>query len=311
MHSETLPATPDAECWDGYGTALKPSFELVYLCRAPRSNLRYVDLALQYGTGALNVDGCRVGTDDTTVRHNSSSSSYMTGEIGAIQPKQSEYTTGSIKGRYPPNTLLCHHPTCTEAACVEGCHVLEMGRQSGEGASKSGFRGAGINDPTFKAPEYASTIRGHNDFDTAARFYPQFRYAAKASRSERDKGLEGFEVKQKYAQDGSWASHEVFSGASGDEARRAKHPANPTYNPHPTLKPIAMNKWLATLLLPPPLDTPHRILIPFAGTMSEGVGAMQAGWDEIVGVETDVEYCGLAQARMRYWEGIGTQQKLF
>jgi 16S rRNA G966 N2-methylase RsmD len=72
------------------------------------------------------------------------------------------------------------------------------------------------------------------------------------------------------------------------------------------VKPLSLTTWLAKLLLPPAEYAPRRILIPFAGTASEGIGAMLAGWDEIVMIEQDVEYCKLAEARLKYWEQQGT-----
>ena len=72
-------------------------------------------------------------------------------------------------------------------------------------------------------------------------------------------------------------------------------------NPHPTVKPIALTKWLATLLLPPPEYAPRRILIPFGGVWSEAIGAMLAGWEEIVVVEIGQEYNDIGQARMELW----------
>ena len=71
---------------------------------------------------------------------------------------------------------------------------------------------------------------------------------------------------------------------------------------HPTVKPIALAKYLATLLLPPPEYAPRRLLIPFGGVGSEAIGAMLAGWDEIVVVEQSEEYCQIAAARIKWWQ---------
>ena len=74
-------------------------------------------------------------------------------------------------------------------------------------------------------------------------------------------------------------------------------------NAHPTVKPISLTRWLATLLLPPDAYAPRRILIPFAGVASEMIGAWQAGWEQIVGVEMDEEYVRIGKARLKYWQG--------
>ena len=65
-----------------------------------------------------------------------------------------------------------------------------------------------------------------------------------------------------------------------------------------------MTQYLATLLLPPVEYSPRRILIPFSGSGSEIIGAMLAGWDEIVAVEMEPEYVEIAQARVAWWQNI-------
>lgn len=70
---------------------------------------------------------------------------------------------------------------------------------------------------------------------------------------------------------------------------------------HPTMKPLALCKWLATLLLPPDAYAPRRLFVPFAGSGSEMIGADIAGWEEIIGVEFMAEYTQLAKSRIAYW----------
>jgi hypothetical protein len=70
---------------------------------------------------------------------------------------------------------------------------------------------------------------------------------------------------------------------------------------HPTVKPLKLTQWLATLLLPPDAYAPRRVLIPFAGVGSEGLGAMLAGWEEIVMIEQDQGYVNIARERLAYW----------
>jgi hypothetical protein len=72
---------------------------------------------------------------------------------------------------------------------------------------------------------------------------------------------------------------------------------------HPTMKPIALAKYLATLLLPPDAYAPRRILVPFSGVGSEMIGCALAGWEQIVGIEFDTEngYVDIAHKRIQYW----------
>ena len=85
---------------------------------------------------------------------------------------------------------------------------------------------------------------------------------------------------------------------------------NKAHNPHPTIKPLSLTKHLATLLLPPPEYAPRRILIPFSGTGSEQIGAEQAGWECIIGIEQEAEYVEIAKARIDYWHKQGVQLEL-
>jgi len=68
-----------------------------------------------------------------------------------------------------------------------------------------------------------------------------------------------------------------------------------------TCKPIALAKHLAALLLPSPEYAPRRLLVPFAGSGSEAIGAMLAGWEEVVCVELIQDYCAISEARLAWW----------
>jgi hypothetical protein len=85
----------------------------------------------------------------------------------------------------------------------------------------------------------------------------------------------------------------------------------PKKSEHPTIKPIDLNRYLATLLLPPDLYSPRRLFVPFAGVASECIGAHLAHWDEIVGIEMEEEYCKTARLRAEYWMAKTIQEKLF
>jgi len=61
----TAPATDEAKQWDGWGTALKPACEFFTLCRKPLSEKTIAANVLKWGTGGINIDGSRVGTEDT------------------------------------------------------------------------------------------------------------------------------------------------------------------------------------------------------------------------------------------------------
>jgi len=82
-------------------------------------------------------------------------------------------------------------------------------------------------------------------------------------------------------------------------------------NPHPTLKPIALSESLGKLLLPPESYAPRRLFVPFAGAGSEMIGGMQAGWEEIVGIELIEEYAEVANQRLAWWAAQPKQLSMF
>ena len=262
------PATPAAKQWQGWGTALKPAWEPIILARKPLDGTVAANVQ-KWGTGAINVDGCRVRTgDDTTTRH--SSSSYMTRNIGAIQPKQPDYFTGSTKGRWPANII---HDGSDEAVGLFPV-TKSVGRSGG------------------KMPE---NIVGQwfTDQGSAARFF----YCAKASRREREMGCEEMEGRDggKYAQD-EWTRNNAPKNTP-DAFRK------PTKNHHPTVKPLALMRYLCRLVTPPN----GLILDPFMGSGTTGMAA-KAEEFRFIGIEIDKEYHAIAEKRIAH---ISQQSGLF
>lgn len=124
----------------------------------------------------------------------------------------------------------------------------------------------------------------------------RFFYCAKASRGERDEGLEEFKKRPP-----------AFGNQSGDGLGRGiSHTRQdwPRANNHPTVKPLALTEYLARLIIPPASVGERRILVPFAGSGSECIGAMLAGWETIVGVEREDEYAKIARARLQHWAAV-------
>ena len=154
----TAPATDAAKAWDGWGTALKPAHEPVVVARKPLIGTVAANVTA-HGTGALNIDACRVapvGQDDygrsaANARGTINAHAGFDGKAFNIQERDGQYANAA--GRWPPNILLSHTRNCGEA-CAEDCAVAEMDRQGGG----------------------------------ASRFFPVFRYQAKASKSDRGQG---------------------------------------------------------------------------------------------------------------------------
>ena len=125
-----------------------------------------------------------------------------------------------------------------------------------------------------------------NDSGSASRFF----YCAKASKSERNKGLEGFEEKQATGGGGGIGDYKddvnSASGKFGSEKA-------PNKNNHPTVKPIKLMQYLCRLITP----KGGTILDPYMGSGSTGIGAKLEGFD-FIGIELDPDYCKIAEARI-------------
>jgi DNA modification methylase len=119
----------------------------------------------------------------------------------------------------------------------------------------------------------------------------RLKYQSKASKSERNAGLEGFPAVVR--------SDRAEHLDSGNMPQNRSN--NPKANHHPTVKPLSLTKYLATLIKPP---TGGRLLVPFSGSGSEMIGALQAGWEYVEGVELTEEYIPIAEARIKYWTNI-------
>ena len=156
----TAPATPEAEQWEGWGTALKPAHEPVVVSRKPLVGTVAANV-LAHGTGALNVDGCRVGTDGGTARsHQEPYGAGGRADQGGAQAWRSGHdVVGLNSGRWPANVVLD----------PEAAEVLD--RQSGD-------------DETGVSRFF--TVAGLTDDDLTS-----FRYVAKPDRAERNAGLDG------------------------------------------------------------------------------------------------------------------------
>lgn len=250
----TAPATEDARTWDGYGTALKPAVEFYTLVRKP-TGLTYAENVLAHGVGALNIAGARVpfrGAEDereakSKNRHTLYDEAPRVHTV--FNQDHRKRTDWSPEGRFPSNLIL-----------DDGAAAL-LDRQSGESASRKGKPRASAQP----GEGWGMTATGaeYDDFGGASRFF----YCAKADRTERDAGLTAFEKRPLYWSSGS-QNPGAFQSPGTERAAR---------NDHPNVKPLDLCRYLATLLLPPRRDTPRRLVVPFAGSGSEMIGALLAG----------------------------------
>jgi site-specific DNA-methyltransferase (adenine-specific) len=176
----TAPATPEAQQWQGWGTALKPAWEPVIVARKPLEGT-VAENVLTHGTGALNVDGCRVATDDPlgggayatkpTERDqlwgDDAGNSWRRGGAGEFQQPP---------GRWPANLI---HDGSDEVVGLFPLTASHDTRDSG-GLRDNAKKG----DVDFKRGSEGSLPLGRADSGSAARFF----YCAKASKADRGEG---------------------------------------------------------------------------------------------------------------------------
>jgi DNA modification methylase len=287
----TAPATDAARQWAGWGTALKPAHEPIIVARKPLAGT-VAATVLAHGTGAINVDGCRVGTEETWAGNADNAHSDYSGEVFGKFAKQYAKPSHTL-GRWPANFVLTHAADCADT-CADGCPVRMLDGQSGVTSSTDRPRhntAAAHNSTTSMGKSTGDwTTAGHTDTGGASRFFPvthwdaaPFLYVAKPSRSERNAGLDGLPESQ--AQ--KWNS-------GGIAARRAET-AQPVANVHPTVKPVDLMRWLVRLVTPPG----GVVLDPFAGSGTTLVAASLEGVTAI-GIEMTDEYLPIIVGRVRH-----------
>ena len=315
----TEPSTEAARIWSGYNTALKPAWEPVILCRAPRGSHRYVDLVLKYGTGALWVDGCRISTNGMDrVRHLAEwdrvqSMAAKEGRVamrgGLDTIKLDGYKN---EGRWPANLMLSHLPGCEMVGqqrlklpapikphLISDDHLYGSGRKSGRGTVISNDGETEVVEVWKCVEGCPVSILGTQSAITKSSGGGGYRENGAASGI-----IYGQFGKMQYPHnvgkgDIGTAARFFYVAKSSTSERNAGLPSGKR-NDHPTVKPLSITEYLAKLLLPPCLREPRRMLVPFSGSGSEVIGAWRAGWDQTIGVEINQDYTEIAQLRLNY-----------
>ena len=172
----TAPATPEAAAWQGFGTQLKPAVEPIVVARKPIEGTVAANV-LKYGTGAINIDGCRVPTEERISHHGNSVEAGISKGIyhnkGVVVPHQTE---GQKLGRFPANLI---HDGSDEVLAL----FPDTGKSAGGGSHTKGIgdNNSGYAYGSFSSGKPTDAV-GFGDSGSAARFF----YCAKASRKERD-----------------------------------------------------------------------------------------------------------------------------
>ena len=231
----TAPATEAAQRWQGWGTALKPAHEPIVMARKPFPGT-VADNVQAHGTGAIHVDGCRVGTVDTYTR--TGTRERVRGYVGI----KSEDTIPALpqhpQGRWPANVL-----------------------HDGSAEVVAGFPG--------------------EDDASAARFF----YSPKASRAEREAGLDALGDYRGTTDDGRQTAADNAYQRGATQRR----------NVHPTVKPAALIGYLQRLVTPPGGLT----VDPYLGSGTAAIAAEREGF-RFAGCERETPYAVIAWHRWKH-----------
>jgi site-specific DNA-methyltransferase (adenine-specific) len=266
--------------YEGWGTALKPAMELWTLARKPLFEKTVAENVLKWGTGGINIDECRVGDETRTYDLTMTSGNFETTNGG----KNVKSGTATVTGRFPANFI---HDGSDE---VVG--MFPETKSSGGSFNKDDYEENGIAT-NFKRGNYV----GRNDSGSASRFF----YTAKASKSERNAGLDGFENKA-ISQDKGNGLGRVCNICNAPQLSPCECENNSWVLPatqknhHPTVKPVALMRYLTRLITP----KGGVVLDPYMGSGSTGVACMQEDFN-FIGVEMDKEYFEIAKGRIEHW----------
>lgn len=275
-------ATEEAAQWSGWGTALEPALEPITVARKPLMGT-VVENVFRHGTGALNIDGCRVPVEDSAYARNCSGDRGHSRTRGLDDTGATDLRPGggtAAAGRWPANLIhdgsdevLAALPQAKGAqAPVKG---TEPSRTGGDGTNVYG---------TYSGNRPPSDRRDGGG--SAARFF----YCAKASKADRDDGLDQF---------AAWSSAgSEFRPSYGEGAERGEDGTpfgrwSPQKNHHPTVKPTDLMRYLCRLVTP----NGGVVLDPFMGSGSTGRGAVLEGFG-FVGIEREEDFVQIARARI-------------
>ena len=269
----TAPVTDDAKEWEGWGTALKPACEIICLAQKPMSEKTYAENVLKWGTGAINIDACRVEVEGGIPINRLESWS------GFGQMKQPEYVQDmSMKGRWPANLI---HDGSDE---VE--ELLPDTKSKGHwigGVRKEGglFK--------FGLKEMEDRGYSNDQVSNASRFF----YVAKPSVAEREMGLDDLESKP-YAQSGG-AINAIRRGEDeyNVESTLGINIIKKRKNIHCTVKPVALMRYLTRLVT----RKGGIVLDPFLGSGTTGMASEMEGFS-FIGIEREENYYEIAKRRI-------------
>ncbi len=287
------PFSEGAKKWNGWGTALKPAHEPICVARKPLIGT-VAENVLAHGTGAMNIDGCRI--DGSKAGGSGSPPMKMGGTNhrpfhDSAVPRDFDISLG----RWPANVIHDGSAEVVAAFPTAPGHIADA-KTSGEHKAANVYgtmRCARIDEPSaesendgavgFKMKPSARRL----DSGSAARFF----YSAKTSAEDRHEGLQD--------QGPRFSNGSTLRDAENLNAERSG-------NYHPTVKPTDLMAYLCRLVTPPG----GTVLDPFMGSGSTGKACAFEQF-RFIGVDMTPEYVDIAAQRIKFAQSIHVQAEMF
>ncbi|ARN25464.1 TPA: DNA-methyltransferase [Klebsiella pneumoniae] len=258
--------------FDGWGTALKPAHEPIVMARKPFKQTVSANMN-EHGTGAINIDACRIPTDEAL---NGGAGGLLSHQRDGTEPV-ADYEQAP-EGRWPANIIHDGSEAVVSAFPDAKGQQGDL-KETGRARPSQGRYGD-------MAPPKAHAARVESE-KSAARFF----YCAKVKPKERDEGLERFIATS--ASDMTGGRKEGSVGINDPRAGAGR--TNGAKNNHPTVKPIALMSYLCRLITPPG----GTVLDPWMGSGSTGRSAIEEGFN-FIGIDLNPDYVTIASARIAY-----------
>jgi site-specific DNA-methyltransferase (adenine-specific) len=292
--------------WNGWGTQLKPSYEPIIIARKPVEG-SITENVMKWGVGGYNIDECRVPLEDgyefkTTNRKSRTDDNVFDNSNCGFDSENNTNASADPKGRFPANTILTYDDTDFDEVCggfpnTKG-EIGRIGRKNGGNYNASSYKVGIVTDYGFK------------DSGSASRYF----YCAKASKKDRDEGLDNLESKARFQQ-GNYSQSpmcsvcgKTFNGTNnhslcGEHTMIyvSKEENKVRKNIHPTVKPTSLMQYLVKLV------TPRNgiVLDPFNGSGSTGKAVLYENKERdvnysYIGIELTPEYLPISKARLDF-----------
>ena len=267
----TEPFSEEAKQWEGWGTALKPAHEPIVMARKPLSESSIVDNVLKHGTGAINIDGCRIEGNDA--KYPDTNPDFK--DVGA----KSKEAIGIDKLSFGQTQNVARKKVVRKSRSEDGVWTDGNSGMKAEGTEYADA------DPRGRFP--ANVM--HDGSDVIVDEFPE---GAKGSTTPRNRGTVGMfgmpnDATSEYGDEGSAARFFYCPKTSKSE----RHGGDK--NTHPTVKPVELMKYLCRLVTP----KGGTVLDPFMGSGSTGMAAKDEDFD-FIGIEKEKEYFEIAESRI-------------